>query len=216
MSTADGDAEFWRTLEQAERCSATCREVHERIRRQFSAARVRLLHLERLLARRPEPEIARFHRDLTRLHRAAWRRDLWTAFDLMSGGLSAIEFAEAISWLVLRGRAAYTAVLDDPDRLVELAIEPRELRDACGIDSVAAAVCRPDPAEDLDLDEEYLRTVAGPDAEFEPIVYFDPPSGDPLPADLDALRPRFPRITRQYFPSVAAVLPPGLPSLRRP
>lgn len=216
MSPTDDDAVFWRTLDEVGQCTVSCQEVHDRIRRQFSSARVRLLHLERMLARCSEQDVARFHRDLTRLHHAAWRKDLWTAFDLMFGGLSTIELAEAISWLVLQGRATYTAVLDDPDRLAGLAIEPQELRDACGIDSVAEAACRPDPAEDPDLDDDYLRMVDESGARFEPLMYFDPPHGDPLPADLDALRPRFPRITDQYFPSRSMVLPPGLPSLAAP
>lgn len=210
----DEAGEFWQTLEQTRHCTGRCRDVHDRIRRQFSATRVHLLHLERALSLSTEPDIRRFHSTLVRVHRAAWRRELWTAFELMLGGLEPIGFAETISWLVLRGEATYTAVLRDPDTLLDCELAQADLRDASGIEMVARSACQPDP-EDFEFDDEYVSLFEEHDAEFEPIMYFDPPQGDPLPADLDALRERFPRITGLYFPSRAAVLPP-LASLSRP
>jgi hypothetical protein len=214
VNPLDEDIAFWQTIEDSRHCTTACREVHDRIRRQFSPARVHLLHLERALSLCTEPNIQQFHADLVRLHRAAWRRDVWTAFELILGPMETIQFTQAISWLVLRGEATCTAVLADPDTLAELDMPPAEMEDASGIEMVARSAAQPDPA-DFEFDDEYVAEFEEMESELELIMYFDPPPGDPLPADLDVLRQRFPRITGLYFPSRAAVLPPNLPSLSR-
>ncbi|MGH3625283.1 MAG: DUF4240 domain-containing protein [Sciscionella sp.] len=210
--------EFWQLLADACEVANAPTEVNQRIRRRHSAARLLLLRLEKMLSLLSEPELLEFHRTLVRIHRRAYRRDVWTAFDLALGGVEMIQFAEAISWLVLQGRSSYDEVLADPDALATLPIDEEDLRDADGIDSIATAVVEPDPNDLLDdeLADEYRDKVREIEEEFELVVYFDPPPGDPLPGDLDSLRQRFPKLTDRQVPRTFTELPRPLPSLVEP
>lgn len=57
------------------------------------------------------------HREL--MHDAySW--DVWGAISLLLGGCSDDSFDYFRSWLILQGREAFDAVIDDPDSLVDL------------------------------------------------------------------------------------------------
>ncbi len=61
-----------------------------------------------------------FDTDYRRVHRAAYRWDLWGAFYVINGGCSDDGFHYACDWLIAKGRAAYEAALTDPESMVDL------------------------------------------------------------------------------------------------
>ncbi|WP_158893282.1 DUF4240 domain-containing protein [Amycolatopsis anabasis] len=64
------------------------------------------------------------------MHRRAYRWDLWTAFGIAIGGADGGEFRDAICWLILRGRRAFTRTLVNPDALSGMDLVPREIEKA--------------------------------------------------------------------------------------
>lgn len=60
-----------------------------------------------------------FEADYLRLHRDAYRWDLWGAFYVINGGCSDDGFHYACDWLIAQGRAAYEAALADPESLIK-------------------------------------------------------------------------------------------------
>lgn len=189
---------FWRLLAESAACDPGCRQAHARIATGFSGIRVRLLHLERLLSRHQEPDVRRFHHSLVAVHRAAYRTDIHAAFRLLLGTIDTIEFGAALGWLVLQDRDFYHAVLVEPDLLAEADPRPADLRDASGIEEVAASALHPRPPESDDAIENYLTALD--DSELELLIYPDPPAGDPIGDDPATLRRRFPRLTALYYP----------------
>ena len=64
-------------------------------------------------------ELADFAGLLYEFRRRAERRDVWGAGYTLEGGMSDDSFTDFCSWLISCGRAAYEAVLIDPDALAD-------------------------------------------------------------------------------------------------
>lgn len=101
------EAEFWNLIDEARAAAggdvdAQADELLER------------------LAGRSERDLEGFARIYKRLHVRAYRHDLWAAGTLIDGGMSDDAFSDFRDWLISRGSAAYEAVLEDPDNLVDV------------------------------------------------------------------------------------------------
>jgi len=115
--------QFWAIIE------AGGPEVQDDPERQLAAVR-------RALLAPPPDELIEFHRLFNRAMEDAYTWDLWGAAYLINGGCSDDGFAYFRSWLISRGRAAYTAAVRDPDSLARLVDPDRadyEFEDLWGI-----------------------------------------------------------------------------------
>ncbi len=74
--------------------------------------------LRRKLETLPPADIIEFDRIFTKLHRDAYRWDLWAAAYIIEGGCGEDGFADFRAGLIGMGRDAYRAALEDPQTLV--------------------------------------------------------------------------------------------------
>ncbi|KAA9157204.1 DUF4240 domain-containing protein [Amycolatopsis acidicola] len=162
-----------------------------------------LAGVRRLLEEEAAPEVIRFHRELVGVHRRARGWDLLAAFGTLPGAGGIAGFADAISWLVLRGRRDFRRVLADPDELASWAVEPGEIAAAAGLLRAAPERLLPphDPEEDRRVFEEAIRQALGV---AEPA---GPPPGEPLQTDRESLRRRYPRLVARYGLAAPDLMP---------
>jgi hypothetical protein len=76
--------------------------------------------LLKMLDPRSRREIEAFARTYSILHVRAYRRDLWTAAALLTGGMGDDSFSGFRDWLISRGSEFYERALADPDSLAEV------------------------------------------------------------------------------------------------
>jgi hypothetical protein len=119
--------QFWAIIE------AGGSEVQDDPERQLAAVRQALLAL-------PPDELIEFHRLFNRAMDDAYIWDLWGAAYLINGGCSDDGFAYFRSWLISRGRAAYAAVVRDPDSLAGLVDPDRDVYEFEDLWGIAQAV----------------------------------------------------------------------------
>ncbi len=94
-------------------------------------------HCDRLgarLAKLPAAEILDFTHWWNVLSGKAYLRDLWGAAYLINGGCSDDGFEYFRSWLLMQGRAAFEAALDNPDSLAGVTGGEGELECECRAD----------------------------------------------------------------------------------
>jgi hypothetical protein len=96
---------FWALIELAKA---------EMTARQFDQPEILQKKLERL----PPAEILEFDRIFTKLHRDAYRWDLWAAAYIIEGGCGEDGFTDFRAGLIGLGREVYDAALQDPKSLV--------------------------------------------------------------------------------------------------
>ena len=85
-------------------------------------------HADRLVARlakRPPADVLAFDRLWLVFRNRAYSWNMWGAAYLINGGCSDDGFIDFRSWLILRGRAVYTAALKNPDSLAAV-VDPDE------------------------------------------------------------------------------------------
>lgn len=84
--------------------------------------------LEQRLSMLPADETADFFDRWQAVGERARRGLVWDAACLLLGWVVDDSFADFRAWLITRGRAAFEAVVDDPDNLADLAAELRTTR----------------------------------------------------------------------------------------
>ena len=75
--------------------------------------------LEQQLSALTDDELVSFEMRYNRVRAAAYRWDLWEAAYFIGGGCSDDSFTNFRNWLIGRGRAAFKAVLQNPDNLAD-------------------------------------------------------------------------------------------------
>ncbi|GAB3475039.1 DUF4240 domain-containing protein [Amycolatopsis cihanbeyliensis] len=154
-----------------------------------------LSFLGKSLQDRPLADVVAFQHLLIRIHRRAYRWDLWLAFGIALGGADEDRFDDCICWLVLRGRRAFARVLIDPDTLAGMDLGPMEVSGSGGLATLTHEVLVPGGGEALSRwQDEWLHDVVGS------IPPAGPPLGDPPPQDLAAARRRFPKLAARHLP----------------
>src|SRR5436309_15749152 len=100
--------DFWRLIKRAQQEKRQHASSRDELRRRygFADSRETAFHLGRLLRPRSLIEIVRFQNTLRRIHWRGYRQDLWAAFGIALGGADELQFCEAISWLILKGKRA--------------------------------------------------------------------------------------------------------------
>ncbi|RZQ62923.1 DUF4240 domain-containing protein [Amycolatopsis suaedae] len=200
------DHEFWHTISDARQRYRRHSSRWDVVRRQLPGSAVETVAVlnylgERLDGRRTT-EIAGFHRALTRVHRRAFRYDVWTAFGLLLGDVDCHEFTDAISWLILRGKRTFAHTLVDPDRLAGHQLCRKDNRLAGALNFLPAATLVPDTVGE---DTEFQAAMAA-DSLLPPVSYPEPPPGPPPRQDACELYRRFPRLTANGPPAPRPVV----------
>ena len=162
-----------------------------RVIRQAGTSRAALLAL---LADRPAPEVIGFHRKLVQVHQRAYRWDVLLAFTIVLGELNPRLVADAIGWLVLRGKRTFRDVLIDPDLLARLAIDRGAVGSVRWLLRVARDRLVPphDALDDMRLITEAVNEVLG-DVDFG-----RPSPGERPTLDAESLRLRFPLLAHRF------------------
>lgn len=77
--------------------------------------------LHELLVQLPVEDILGFDTCFQECIRDAYTEELWAAAYIVNGGCSDDGFDYFMGWLITQGRKAFKAVLEDPERIAELA-----------------------------------------------------------------------------------------------
>ncbi|WP_216206695.1 DUF4240 domain-containing protein [Amycolatopsis aidingensis] len=166
-----------------------------------------LSFLDRSLQDRPLADVIAFQQLLIRIHRRAYRWDLWLAFGIALGGADEDRFDDCICWLILQGRRTFARVLVDPDVLAGMEVDPAEVAGSSRLDTLTHEVLIPGMGESLSWwQEKWLDDVVGS------ILPIGPPPGAPPGQDLAAARRRFPKLVARHLPAEQAEL--GGPLIR--
>jgi hypothetical protein len=116
--------DFWKLI-------ATSRRDSEDVDHQMAK-------LHDLLVELPVEDILGFFTSFQECIRDAYTEELWAAAYIVNGGCSDDGFDYFMGWLIAQGRKAFEAVIEDPERLAEIA--ERDDHVECGRMWSAAAI----------------------------------------------------------------------------
>ena len=132
-----------------------------------------------LLDALPSEEVKDFDLFFTQCMHEAYRWDLWGAAYIIEGGCSDDGFMDFRSWLISMGRDVYESALDDPESLLNPAIDP------------TVEVCAFEEFQYIPTDVYGGEIDHGLEHPLEP-------AGEPWEEEGDDLRRRFPRLWEQF------------------
>jgi hypothetical protein len=144
------------------------------------------MHLTEILKSLPPDEIREFDLIFRRFHAQAYRYDIWGAAYLVQGGCSDDAFDYFRAWLIAQGDGAFRRVLDDPETLMEFALNEPDPRDVI-LEAERMLYAAADAWREITGEEEL------PDPDFE-----HPTEPEGKPWEEEDLRELFPKLFEKF------------------